>query len=54
MSNAKSGLCVVGLALLAAGSGFGAPKGVRAAVDVYLSSRGHSWLLEPGTPLAFA
>jgi hypothetical protein len=42
------------MAAVAPDSGFGAPQGVRAAVDVYLSSRGHSWLLEPGTPLASA
>jgi hypothetical protein len=54
MANATSGFCVVGLVLVAAGSGFGAPKGVRTAVDVYLSSGGNSWLLEPGTPLASA
>ena len=53
MANAASKLLVAGLALVAAGSGFGAPQGVRAAVDVYLSSRGN-WLLQPGTPLASA
>ena len=54
MANAASKLLVAGLALVAAGSGFGAPQGGRAVVDVYLSSRGNSWLLQSGTPLASA
>jgi hypothetical protein len=55
MANAKSRLWVVGLVLVAAGSGFGAPKGSGTAVDVYLSGRDDSsQLLGPGTSLASA
>ena len=40
MANAKSRLYVVGLVLMAAGSGFGAPKGSGTAVDVYWETGG--------------
>jgi hypothetical protein len=54
-ANATSRLCVVGLVLVAAASGSGAPKGAPAAVDVYLNDRDDSAeLLGPGTPLASA